>query len=127
MKRYNFIATDFVAPINAVSVSPTNFVSQAISLKNIWAAALTAYIKGTHASCAGIVTFVFVAWDSLRGMWDTTTYFTTTMTMIGTTPLQKTVTFDPCPEAIKLLSIANPETTSGYTVTANASLLCHFV
>jgi len=127
MKRFNFIATDYVVPINGIYVSPTHFVSQFVSLKGVWSAAITIYTKGTHASCTAALTFIFASWDSIRDMWDTTAYFTTTFTMIGTTALQKTVTFDPCPEVIKLLSVANPETVTGYTASVNASLVCHYV
>jgi len=126
MKRYNFIATDFVVPINGTSVSPTDFVSQSVPLRGIWAAGITVYVKGTHANCSAVITFNFASWDGLRRVWDTTVYFTTTLTMIGTTALQKTVTFDPCPENIKLLSIANPEPVAGYTETVNAAIICHF-
>lgn len=127
MKRYAFVETDFVVPINTTYVSPTDFTSKFLSLRGVWSAAITLYAKGSHGSCSLAAVFNFVTWDSLREMWDTVNYFSTTITMIGTTAVQKTVVFDPCPERVKLLSVFNPEVTATYTVTVNASLLCHFV
>jgi len=127
MKRYIFLATDLLVPVNTTYVDVTNFTSLHIDLTKVWSAALTLYAKGTHGSCALAVVYKFATYDSLRAQWDTIEYLSTSLFMYGTAISQKTITFDPCPEKVKLLSVYNPETTSGYTVTVNASLVCHFV
>jgi hypothetical protein len=127
MKRYIFLPADVVVPINTTWVDLTDFTSEQISLRGIWSAAITVYVKGTHGSCAAAIDFVFATWDSLRNMWDTVAYQTVSIFMNGTTAAQKSVAFDACIEKVKLLSIHNPETATGYTVTANASLVAHLV
>jgi hypothetical protein len=127
MKRYIFLPADVVVPINVTWVEGTDFTSEKISLRGIWSAAITVYAKGTHASCSLALDFVFVTWDSLRAMWDTVAYQTVSIFLNGTAAAQKSVAFDPCVEKVKLLSIHNPEVTTGYTATANASLNAHLV
>ena len=127
MKRYPFIAADFTVPINTTSVTPTNFTALEVPLKGVWMAGLTMYVKGGHASCSATVTFVFVSYDSLRDAWDTVAYYTGTVAMVGTAAAQVTVVFDASVEKIKLYSIHNPETSTGYTAICNASLIGHFM
>jgi hypothetical protein len=64
----------------------------------------------------------FAAFDSKRDKWDTIAYYTENVTANGTTAVQKTIPLTPDVERIKLLSVQNQETTSGYTVDVNVSI-----
>ncbi len=117
-----FIATDTSIAISSTEVDGTDFTSVQLPLEYSDWASITCYVLGGNASCSLDVVFIFAAYESLRAMWDTLAYLTINVTANGSTAVQKTVSITPHIEKIKLLSIQNQESSSGYTVTCNASL-----
>jgi hypothetical protein len=121
--RVTFLPSDKTVPINSVAIDGTDFNSEQIELNFVDFASLTLYVKGNHASCSKEVIFKFASYDALRNQWDTEAYLQLSLTVVGTSVRQYTVPLTPDVGKIKLLSIQNQETVSGYTVDANASIL----
>ncbi len=126
MKRVNFLATDYTAAINATATDGTEFTSIQLDTSRATTIALTFYVDGGHASCAQNITFKLVSYDSKRATWDTIDCINDgtgiQVAMNGTTAVQKTILVSSGFEKLKLLSIANPETTATYTASCNVSL-----
>jgi len=120
--RYKLLSSDITVPINTTWVDVSNFTSSKLSLAYCEYASLTFYVKGNNAGCTKDVVIKFAAFDSKRDKWDTIAYYTENVTANGTTAVQKTIPLTPDVERIKLLSVQNQETTSGYTVDVNVSI-----
>jgi hypothetical protein len=124
--RHKFLSSDITVPINTTWVEGTNFTSKTIMLAYANNASITFYVKGNNAACSKDVIFKFVTFDSLRNKWDTVDIFPSSagisVTANGTTAVQKTIAINPDFEKIKLLSVQNQETVSGYTVDVNVSI-----
>jgi hypothetical protein len=120
--RKKFLKTDLVAAINQVSVDVTDFTSEQINVAYPKYASLTFYVKGNHASCSKEIVFKFATFDSQRSLWDTEEWLSVSLAASGTSPRQKTINLNPDVEKVKILSIQNQETVSGYTVDANVSI-----
>lgn len=124
--RYKFLTSDITVPINTTWVDVTNFTSKKYSLAYCTQASLAFYVKGNHASCAQNVIFKFACFDSLRNTWDTIDILNegsgVSVAANGTTAVQKTIAINPFFERIKLLSVQNQETVTGYTVDVNVSI-----
>jgi len=125
--RYKFISADMTVPINTTYVEGTDFISKQIMLaytKND--ASITFYVKGNNAGCSKDVIFKFATFDSLRNKWDTADVLNeglgVSITANGTTAVQKTIAIEADLERLKLLSVQNQETISGYTVDVNVSI-----
>ena len=115
-----FIATDTEVAAADTEVDGTDFTSRQIKTKWARTGILTCYIKGDNASSSGDVVFTFVCYDPIRTTWDTVAYVTVTCALNATTAVQKSITFYPDMYKLKLLSIANADTT--YKVVCNASI-----
>ena len=115
-----FIATDTEVAATATEVDGTDFTSRQIKTKFARTGILTCYVDGSNAGSSGNVVFTFVCYDPIRTTWDTVAYVTVTCALNGTTAVQKSITFYPDMYKLKLLSIANADTT--YKCTANASI-----
>jgi len=120
--RYKFLVSDFTVAINSTKVDVTDFTSKKISLAYCGSASLTFFVKGNHASCAKEVIFTFATFDSKRNKWDTIGYHVENVVANGTSEVQRTIALTPDIEKIKLLSVQNQETVSGYTVDVNVSI-----
>jgi len=124
--RTNFLSSDITVPINDTWVDGTDFTSKKIMTAYCSSASLTFYVKGGNAGCSKDVIFKFATFDSLRNQWDTVDVFSSaggiSVTSNGTTAVQKTIAMVPDFEKIKLLSVQNQETVSGYTVDVNVSI-----
>lgn len=121
--RKSFLSSDFLLPINKVSVEGVDFTSEQIDLSYIDFASLAFYVKGNNGGCSKEVIFKFAAYDAIRNKWDTIPYLSISITPNGTTAVQFHQPLIPDVEKIKLLSIQNQETTSGYTFDVNVSIL----
>jgi hypothetical protein len=120
--RIKFIASDHTLVINKVSVDGSEFTSEKILTAYSSHGTITCYVKGGNAGCAQAVVFKFATFDSFRNQWDTAEWLSVSVTPSGTSDIQKTVSIDAYMEKIKLLSVQNQETTTGYTFTVNASI-----
>lgn len=124
--RYKFLSSDITVPINTTWVDVTDFTSKKYSLAYCIQASATFYVKGNHASCAKDVIFKFAGFDSLRNTWDTIDTLSggggVLVAANGTTAVQKSIAINPYFERIKLLSVQNQETVTGYTVDVNVSI-----
>ena len=124
--RYKFLSTDITVPINTTYVEGTDFTSKQIMLAYAKNASVTFYVKGNNASCSKDVIFKFATFDSLRNKWDTADVLNeglgVSITANGTTAVQKTIAIEADLERLKLLSVQNQETISGYTVDVNVSI-----
>lgn len=121
--RRVFLAADLTVPIDSLVVDGVGFTSEQFALSFVDFASLTFYVKGNHAGCSKGVIFRFASYDSLRNKWDTLPYLQIEVIASGTTAVQYTVPLTPDIEKLKLLSVQNQETTSGYTVDVNVSIL----
>jgi hypothetical protein len=117
-----FLDSNYTAAINATAVDGTNFTSRQISLEHAEEASITVYAKGNHASCSKDITFTFRFYNKALGAWDSAADITLTATLSGTSAVYKTTAITPSASKIKLYSINNPETTSGYTAACNAAV-----
>jgi hypothetical protein len=79
-------------------------------------------VKGDHSSCNKEVTFKFKTYSSALDKWDTVEYLSYSLPADGTNEVIKTVPFTPDIERIKLFSVQNQETVSGYTVQVNVAI-----
>lgn len=120
--RNNFFDVDVVAAINKTSIDGTDFTSKQLVLAHAQQAGLSLFVQGGNAGCSKDVIFVFVAWDSKRGKWDTVPFLTVNVTATGITAVQKTVLINGGVELMKILSVQNQETVAGYTATVNVSV-----
>jgi hypothetical protein len=124
--RKKFLASDFTVAINSTKVDGTDFTSEQIILGFAEEASLTFFVKGGNAGCSKDVVFKFACYDGLRNKWDTIDYLGAgagvSVAANGTTEVQKTISFVPNVEKIKLLSVQNQETVAGYTVDVNVSI-----
>ncbi len=115
-----FLATDTSVAKTATETDGTDFTSKQINTKHAHLGSITCYVKGANAGSSGDVTFKFATYDVLREMWDTIYYVQVVCALNGTTAVQKTITFYPDMQKLKLLSIQNEDTT--YAATCNASV-----
>ena len=122
LSRYKFLDSDHEVAINSTEVDGTDFDSKAVPLGLSKNASLAFYVKGNNAGCSQDVIFKFAAFDSLRNQWDTIEFFSVSIPANGQNVVQKTIAITPDTEKIKLLSVQNQETTSGYTVDVNVSI-----
>jgi len=121
--RRVFLSSDITVPINSVVTDGAGFNSLQPELSYVDFASLTFYVKGNHGSCSKEVIFRFASYDSVRNQWDTSPYLQISVMANGTAAVQYTVPLTPDVEKLKLLSVQNQETTSGYTVDVNVSIL----
>jgi len=128
MKRYQCIpAGDYLALVNAIAVTPTQFVAQAISTEGAWDASITFYVKGALAACAENITFVFQSYDAIHKTWDTAPWLTKVIAMTGVAAIQETIALVCGIEAVRLYSIQNAAAGgTGRDATVNASIFVHF-
>jgi len=123
--RTKFLSADITVPINDTWLDGTDFTSKKIMTAYCSSASLTFYVKGGNAGCSKDVIFRFATFDSIRNTWDTVDLFATAGVLVaanGTTAVQKTIIINSDMEKIKLLSVQNQETVSGYTVDVNVSI-----
>jgi len=125
--RTKFLTADITVPIATTWVDGgVGFTSKTIMLAYANYASMTFYVKGGNAGCLKDVIFKFATFDSLRNQWDTVDVFPNaagiSVTANGTTAVQKTIAIHPDFEKIKLLSVQNQETETGYTVNVNVSI-----
>ena len=113
-----FISADTSVANGATEVEGTDFDSEIAELAHVQEMAISVYVKGADAGAAGNAEFCFAAYDQVRGLWDTVEYLKITVAIDGANDVQKTVTVDPSPEKLKLLSIKNADDAA---ITANAS------
>ena len=116
-----FISADTSVASTATEVDGTDFTSKQIITRHAHLGTLTCYVVGANASSSGNVTFKFATYDGLREAWDSVYYVQVVCALNGTTAVQKSITFYPDMAKIKLLSIANADTS--YAATCNASII----
>jgi hypothetical protein len=114
-----FLASDQTVAIN--TTQDVSASSAVMKLDDCRKGSITLYVKGGNAGCSKSVSFAFQAYNPALGEWDTTAYLTLTATLNGTNEVVVTYPVSPGVAGLRLATIANPETTSGYTVTANAA------
>jgi len=121
--RVKFVSSDTSIAADSTEVDGTDFISVQVNTKYATFASLTLYAVGANSSSSGSVKFAFAGYDSLRESWDSDAYIATstlTLTLNGTTAVQKTFSVYPDTEKIKLLSVENTDAT--YAATVNASI-----
>ena len=121
--RRVFLSADLTVPISSVVVDGVGLTSAQIELSYVDYASLTFYVKGNNAGCSKEVIFRFASYDAIRDQWDTSPYLQISVMANGASTVQYTVPLTPDVEKLKLLSVQNQETTSGYTVDVNVSIL----